>query len=72
MTHEEALDEYLALLETHISKEFKDAVPKLMDLMTGQMALDVFVPKTWTGIKTEPLQFGVLPGMPKHMKPKDI
>ena len=30
----------------------------------------MFVPKTWTGIKTEPLVFGVLPGMPKHMKPK--
>ena len=70
MTHEEALDEYRTLLETHISKEFKEAVPKVMDLMIGQMALDVFVPKTWTGIKTEPLVFGVLPGMPKHMKPK--
>ena len=70
MTHEETLDEYRALFDTHISKEFKDAVPKVIELMTGQMALDVFVPKIWTGFKTEPLRFGILSGIPKHMKPK--
>ena len=41
MTHEEALDEYRTLLETHISKEFKEVVPKVMDLMTGGSTKDM-------------------------------
>ena len=69
MSHEEAIENYLSLLNSHISPEFMAECPKVLDLMKSQLALDVFVPTTWTGIKTPPLQFQVRNDLPKFMKP---
>ena len=57
------------LLDTHISEEFREAAQKLMELMQSDLALKVFVPKTWMGVNTPQLKFETLPGMPTHIKP---
>ncbi len=69
MSHEEAIENYFSLLDSHISPEFKEECPKVLDLMKSQLALDVFVPPTWTGIKAPPLEFQVRDDIPKFMKP---
>jgi hypothetical protein len=69
VSHDEAVKDYHELLKTHISEEFREAAPKLMELMQSDLALEVFVPKTWMGVNAPPLKFETLPGMPTHMKP---
>ena len=46
VSHDEAVNDYHKLLDTHISEEFREAAPKLMELMQSDLALEVFVPKT--------------------------
>ena len=69
VTHEEALHNYREMLDKHISPETREDCPKMKEFLLTQQALDVFVPKTWTGIKCPPLDFQINPDMPKHMKP---
>jgi len=69
VTHEEALHNYMEILDKHISPETREDCPKMKEFLLSQQALDVFVPKTWTGIKCPPLDFQINPDMPKHMKP---
>jgi hypothetical protein len=69
VSHDEAVKDYHELLKTHISEEFRETAPKLMELMRSNLALEVFVPKTWMGVNAPPLKFETLPGMPTHMKP---
>ena len=39
-----------------------------MDLLTSSLALEVFVPTTWTGINMPPYHLELKPGLPDHMK----
>jgi hypothetical protein len=69
VSHDEAVKDYRELLKTHISEEFRETAPKLMELMQSDLALEVFVPKTWMGVNAPPLKFETLSEMPTHMKP---
>jgi hypothetical protein len=58
---QEVLDTYYALLLTNINPEFVRNQPQVIDFMKGDIALAVFCPNTWTGIKGVPklqLDFG--------------
>ena len=67
-TPEEARLVYLTDLQTHVTDDMKTACPDIMLLLRSQIALDVFVPSTWTGILMEPYHLEVKPGMPDHLK----
>ena len=35
-------------LETHVTPEMRKACPTILDLLTSELADDVFVPRKWT------------------------
>ena len=55
-------------LDTHISEAMLLACPAIKDLLTSQLAYDVFVPRSWSGIKMEPYHLDIKPGLPDHLK----
>ena len=65
----EAKKEYLGLLEEHVAPRFAKETP-IMELLSSNLALDVFLPQTWEGVKNIPLVWLKLkPGMPSRVKP---
>ena len=64
----EARSVYISDLDTHVTPEIRSACPQIMDLLTSEMALDVFVPSTWTGIKMSPYHLQTKPGLPEYLK----
>jgi hypothetical protein len=67
-TPEEARLVYLNDLETHVTDDMRNACQDIMPLLRSELALDVFVPSTWTGTLMEPYHLDVKPGMPDHLK----
>lgn len=68
-SHDESLEEYYTLFETHIDPEFRKAVP--IEKYLREIAVQVFVPQEWTGIKgIKEIDLEFLPGMPTMHKPK--
>jgi hypothetical protein len=66
---EEALQEYLSLIPTHVSKEFIDAT-NIVQLLTDKGA-KVFVPQNWNGInEIPPLELKFTEGFPDSLKPR--
>lgn len=69
MSREEAIEEYKALLDTHVTDEMKKNTD-IMKLLTSDLALRVFVPEKWEGIKgIPPLEIRFKEGMPDSFKP---
>ena len=64
MSVDEARLEYLGLLESHTSAEFK-AIPGAMDWMRD-VAIEVFVPSNWEGIRVPAIEFKWKEGMPER------
>ena len=70
VTHAEALRQYHEKLDEHIGPLLKNT-PGIKGVMTSQLALDVFVPETWTGIKgVEPINLTFAPDFPSSHKTK--
>jgi RNase H-like domain found in reverse transcriptase/Chromo (CHRromatin Organisation MOdifier) domain len=67
-TVDEAQTIYRADLSTHVTPEMQAQCPEIMDLLQSQLAYDVFVPSTWSGINMPPYHLDVKPGLPDHMK----
>ena len=65
---DEARAIYRTDLETHITPEMQDACPHVLDLLTSDLAYDVFVPRTWTGIHMPPYHLDTKPGLPEFLK----
>ena len=51
-----------------VTPGFKTACPGMMDLLVSDLALSVFVPTEWTGIKLEPYTLEVKPNIPAFLK----
>jgi hypothetical protein len=69
-SHKEAVQDYLALHETHISPEMK-AETDILDYLKTEEVIKVFVPTEWTGIKgIPPPQVEGKDDLPPMMKPK--
>ena len=64
---EDARKEYLGMLEEHVSEEMRKECPEIMELLSSELAMDVFVPSEWHGLKVPPLVFSVKPGLPERM-----
>ena len=67
-THDEARRIYHDDLRTHVTPGILEACPAIMDLLMSDLALSVFVPQSWQGIKMEPLHLDVKPGLPAFLK----
>ena len=67
-THDEARLIYLEDLKTHVSLGILAACPDILDLLTSDVALSVFVPKQWDGIKMEPYHLDIKPGLPAFLR----
>lgn len=65
---DEARIMYNTDLETHVTPEMRAACPNVMSLLTSELAYDVFVPRTWTGIHMPPYHLDTKPGLPEHLK----
>ena len=68
ITTDEARAIYRTDLETHITPEMTAACPHILDLLTSDLAYDVFVPRTWTGIHMPPYHLDTKPGLPDFLK----
>jgi RNase H-like domain found in reverse transcriptase len=67
----EAVQQYKDLISTHVSTQFLSAAPELLDFLSSDLALSVFVPQQWTGITGIPpidLQFS--DQLPLSLRPK--
>jgi hypothetical protein len=71
LTYEEALQLYHSQFSSHVSPDFLAAVPELTALLQSDLATQVFVPQTWTGLTGLSLitiQFSDL--LPASLRPK--
>ena len=48
-------------LETHVTPAMRAACPTILDLLTSELAYDVFVPRKWTGIHMPSYQLDTKP-----------
>ena len=64
---DEARKEYLELLNTRVSEEFRREVPEIMELLQSELALDTFVPTEWRGLKVDPVQFVIKGDLPTKL-----
>ena len=73
-TPEEARTEYFEMLDAHVSPEMKSACPHIMDLLRSPLALGVFSPETWEGLKIDPVDVIIKETMPKSLyaRPRPI
>ena len=65
MSHEEAVSEYLAMFDEHVSPEFYKAVPQLRKYLEEE-AVKVFVPTNWEGIRIDPITLKWKPTLPER------
>ena len=65
---DEARQIYKKDLETHVMPEMSAAFPDITRLLTSDLAYDVFVPRTWTGIHMPPYHLTTKPGLPEFLK----
>ena len=69
-TYEFHLQEYKDLIIVQCSKDFLKSQPKLMDLFLSPDVIDLFVPKTWSGIKgMPPIELTFADNLPTKMRP---
>ena len=67
-SHDDARREYLELLETQVTPEMRDKVPRAMDILTTPQAFDTFSPTAWNGLKVPPISFNIIGDMPASMQ----
>ena len=67
-TYDEALADYKALFPTHIAQACIDQTD-IVNVLLSPTALQVFVPRVWTGIDWPPIHIDFDPAMPKRLIP---
>jgi hypothetical protein len=68
MSHEQAVQEYQKLLETHVDAEFAKQTA-ILDLLLSDLGISCFVPKNWTGVKIDPVTLKTKDDLPERKKP---
>ena len=66
--YQDAVKNYLLIVEDHISLEFK-ADQRFIQLLMSDLALAVFVNPSWTGIEIADFHLETTSDLPQHMKP---
>jgi hypothetical protein len=59
MSVEDSRKEYLGLIASHVSNEMQELCPAVLELLTSDLAMDVFAPAEWKGIQIEPITMRV-------------
>jgi hypothetical protein len=67
---DESRAEYLELIQKHVSKEMRDAVPGIMDLMESSKVMECFAPSSWDGLKIEPVKLVTKGTIPNRLDVK--
>jgi len=67
ISHDEAVKEYFSLIDAHVSEDFRKSTP-IVDLLKTK-GVDVFVPKSWEGIKDIEIELKWKDGLPDRLKP---
>ena len=70
MPHEEARAEYISLIDKQVTPEMREAVPRVVDILTSPAALKTFSPTEWNGLKIPPVSFDMIGNMPPSMVTK--
>jgi hypothetical protein len=66
-SYQEKKRQYLEGLSKQISEECQTACPEMMTLMQTDLAMAVFVPEHWTGIRMDPVHIRFRSDMPTEM-----
>jgi hypothetical protein len=69
VTVEEARRMYLATVDDHISPE-AIAHNKLASILHSELAVSLFVPSNWEGVRMEPFELHFVDSMPPELKPR--
>jgi hypothetical protein len=69
-TRKDIINDYYALLKTNINPDFVAACPQIITFMKGPIAMKVYCPEKWTGIKgLAPLKLNFSDQLPARRKP---
>jgi hypothetical protein len=68
ISHDQAVEEYLSLLDSHVDKEFAKRT-EIISFLKSPIAIDAFVPSNWKGIKMPPVTLRTKDTMPPRYKP---
>jgi hypothetical protein len=75
--HSEAVDKYMADIDSHVTDEFKNGcskvngMPRIISILKSEKYVHtVWVPAEWLGLKMEPVHLATKPGMPDSLKTK--
>ena len=66
--YEDALQDYFDLIPTQVSPEFS-ATTSIVDLLRSSLAIDVFVPQNWKGVKDIVIELNWKADLPSRLKP---
>lgn len=67
--HDQVIDDYREMFKDHVAEDWK-LNTNVLDILLSKEALQVFVPKEWTGISGfEPVEFEWLHDMPTEHRP---
>ena len=68
---EEARREYLKMVDSeHVPVAMRENAPEVMDVLRSPMALNVFAPSKWEGMKVPPVQLVLKGELPARMSPR--
>ena len=68
ISHDQAVEQYLQLLESHVDKEFATKTP-ILGFLTSEIGIRAFVPKNWEGVRMQPVTLKYKETMPTTFKP---
>ena len=64
---EAAREEYLELIETHVSEKMQKMCPKVMDLLATSMACEIFTPTHWNGMDVPKATLEIVGDLPDRL-----
>jgi hypothetical protein len=67
MSVDEAKEEYLGLIDSHVTEEMKRTCPQVVELLHSQQAQDVFAPSVWDGMLVPPVELIIKGNLPQRM-----
>ena len=67
MSVDEAKEEYLGLIDSHVTEEMKQTCPQVVELLHSQQAQDFFAPNVWDGMLVPPVQLIIKGNLPQRM-----
>ena len=64
---DEAREEYLSLIDSHVTDEMKKICPQIIELLRSRQAQDIFAPSEWNGMLVPPVELIIKGTLPNRM-----